>query len=1173
MNGESRTNLLSELGSFAQESGDLDAAKRARERVLERREASLPDDHPDLQQARAGLAITIKALGDLDGARALEEKVLEVRSRTLPDDDPDLQRARANLANTIDDLGDLAGARALKEKVLEIRSRTLPDDHPDLQRARMNLAVTIGSLGDLEGARALEEKVLEVFSRTLAADAPDLQAARLNLAATIAALGDLKGARALEAKVLEVCSRTLPDDHPDLQAARLNLAGTIEALGDLAGARALEEKVLEVRSRTLPDDHPDLQLARQNLALTIEALGDLAGARALEEKVLEVRSRKLPEDHPDLQRARLNLAATLFTLGDLQTSRTLDEQVLEALSRILPDDHPDLQLTRQNLAGTLHALGDLAGARALDEKVLEIRSRTLSDDHPDLQLARGNLANTLAELGDLAGARALEERVLEVCSRTLPDDHPDLQAARMNLALTIKDLGDVRGARTLLEKVIEVRSRTLPDDHPALQSARNNLAVTLWSLGDLAGARALAEKVLEARSRTFPDEHPEVQSARGNLALAIATQICGDPGAAKEGSTMAREAAAERCAQLVLALSQAQTRLVRSVMLSSPSREAEERCAHLADDLDIVISFARGLGVFERSPGLDQAAFALSESTRDAAIASAGLARNAKAAPRYTELREELVRASDELATLAEQGATNEIFDAARRKRESAERDLIALAAEVAGGRIATADLDASAVSRRLGEGAASVSFRRFTDHRVECTRRSNGADAPAAPSEISTVRLGAFVVRGPAAGAAASERQEVPLTFVDLGPIEEIEHAVRGWRESLGVGAGRGLGAVTSSAASRAAQASGDDLRRLVFDPLLAAIGKRERIVVVLDDVLHLVAFDALPLDPGGARLLGDRWKIETRATLGELWNETPSREGEGGLLAMGGISYDGGDEETARRARGDAQVPAAAGAKSPAWPTRVARILRGGAWHDGFPELPETASEAEGIGAAFRAAIGAEVNSTLLERERATREGLLELAPKARFLHIATHGWYASESIKSWSDPRPIDVKSGLGLRMSGEEQVKGMSPMLLCGLALAGANLPENAVGRAPGLVTAEELSALDLSNCELAVLSACDTNVGERRAGQGVASFQRALQMAGARSVMTSLWRVPDEATKELMLDFYRRIWVEKEPKGRALWESKKRLREAKDPRGLRKHSTRDWAAWVLTGDPN
>jgi CHAT domain-containing protein len=207
------------------------------------------------------------------------------------------------------------------------------------------------------------------------------------------------------------------------------------------------------------------------------------------------------------------------------------------------------------------------------------------------------------------------------------------------------------------------------------------------------------------------------------------------------------------------------------------------------------------------------------------------------------------------------------------------------------------------------------------------------------------------------------------------------------------------------------------------------------------------------------------------------------------------------------------------------------------------------------------------------LLEGQRATRENLLQFAPGARFLHVATHGWFAPDSMASWEDPEPLDARAGLGRRTSGQERTRGMNPMLLCGLALAGANLPAQGTGEVPGLVTAQELSTLDLADCELAVLSACDTNVGVRRAGQGVASLQKALQMAGARSVITSLWKVPDEATQELMLDFYRRLWVEKKPKGQALWEAKLKLRNAKDAEGRPIYSTRDWAAWVLTGEPH
>jgi CHAT domain-containing protein len=52
----------------------------------------------------------------------------------------------------------------------------------------------------------------------------------------------------------------------------------------------------------------------------------------------------------------------------------------------------------------------------------------------------------------------------------------------------------------------------------------------------------------------------------------------------------------------------------------------------------------------------------------------------------------------------------------------------------------------------------------------------------------------------------------------------------------------------------------------------------------------------------------------------------------------------------------------------------------------------------------------------------------------------------------------------------------------------------------------------------------------------------------------------------------MLDFYRRLWVEREPKAQALWEAKQHLRDAQDEHGQPRYSTRDWAAWVLTGDP-
>jgi len=1107
---------------------------------------------------------------DARRAKAAWEVVVEIRARTLPPDHPALAGARQNLAVTLKTLGDLAGARALQEAVLEVRTRTLPADHSDLALARGNLGATLYELGDLAGARVLQEQALEVLARTLPADHPHLALARGNLGTTLLVLGDLRGARELQEQELDVYARTLPADHPHLAASRVNLGLTLRALGDLAGARALQEQVLEVYARTLPADHPDLAMARGNLSITLRTLGDLAGARALQEQELEVSVRTLPADHPDLGAARGNLAGTLYVMGDLAGARVLQQQALEFYARTLPADHAYLSAARANLALTLRALGDVPGARALQEQVLEVAARTLPADHPDLGAARANLAGSLSALDDLHGARALEEQVLEVFALTLPADHPDLALARGNLALSLRALGDVLGARALQEQVLEVSARTLPADHPNLAAARQQLANTLRALGDLAGARVLHEQVLAISARTLPADHPDLGAARRSLVGTLAAQhlrAARSPGAG-EREQEEMQKGRERCTSLLLELCRTQTSAAREALLTSSAREAEERCARLATpSLDFALSFAAGYHALPPMPELERAAAIFSEATRGAALRSATLQRRVAGSPRHAELRSALKQASDGLAGLAQQGTNTEQFQRALAERERLERELLDLARSSAGDEALVLDLDPDQLAARLGAGALAVGFRRYTRFGLRVLDELDATGA-AKLEETSVASLCALVVRG-VAESGSPEPPHASLTRIDLGPIAAVESAVNALRKVIGTESERGLALETDLTA--AMRSRGADLRRLVFDPLLPMLEGVERVVVALDDVLHLVPLEALPLDEvagaaSPAQVVGERWRIETRCTLTEILETSPHRAGTGVLVALGGASFQ------SQPLAPDAEDLAVVNATEPER-VELAGLLRGGAWERGFTPLTYTGLEAREI-AALRAEVTENDDSALvLEKRKASRASLEQLASKARWLHVATHGWFAPESVRSWNDLEPLDKQSGLGLRQSGEEQIRGMSPMLLCGLALAGANLPADAVGRAPGLITAEEIAALDLSQCELAVLSACDTNVGERRAGQGVASLQRALQMAGARSVITSLWKVPDEATRELMVDFYRRIWTEQKPKHQALWEAKMRIRDQKDESGSPKYSVRDWAAWVLTGEPD
>ncbi len=202
----------------------------------------------------------------------------------------------------------------------------------------------------------------------------------------------------------------------------------------------------------------------------------------------------------------------------------------------------------------------------------------------------------------------------------------------------------------------------------------------------------------------------------------------------------------------------------------------------------------------------------------------------------------------------------------------------------------------------------------------------------------------------------------------------------------------------------------------------------------------------------------------------------------------------------------------------------------------------------------------------AVVLEGAEAHKAALAELAPKARYLHLATHGWFAAEVFRSQRDELSSADELELAAFSRAEETLRGFAPETLCGLALAGANRGRDAVGRVPGILTAEELGSLDLRGCELAVLSACETNVGLRRAGQGIQSLQAALHGAGARTAITSLWKVDDAATRRLFELFYAKLWKEHLGKAEALWQAKMALR-------AEGHPLRDWAGWVLTGDPD
>jgi CHAT domain-containing protein len=352
--------------------------------------------------------------------------------------------------------------------------------------------------------------------------------------------------------------------------------------------------------------------------------------------------------------------------------------------------------------------------------------------------------------------------------------------------------------------------------------------------------------------------------------------------------------------------------------------------------------------------------------------------------------------------------------------------------------------------------------------------------------------------------------RRGHPVRRVGLGRAEPIEKALAAWRRAI--------------AAGRDSPAA--DLRRLIWDKLAGHLpgGAGSTVYLCPDGELSALPWAALPGRTKGTVLLEDHALalVPHGPFLLQRLTQRDQRRaaGAGVLLAVGGVRYDQPADPVARLAADLADPrPADRGDKQGAWPA-----------------LPGTAREAERV-AALATGLSQPPRVIDLRGTRAGPGRLLAELPQARWAHLATHGFFAApaSAVRRYLYDEKDFLRGVQGERVGAGAR----NPLTQTGLVLAGANLRGEEAGPDGGILTAEALAGLDLGGLELAVLSACETGLGEAASGEGVFGLQRAFHLAGCKDVVASLWKVDDDATAALMALFYRHLWVEKEEPLQAL----------------------------------
>jgi CHAT domain-containing protein/tetratricopeptide (TPR) repeat protein len=912
-------------------------------------------------------------------------------------------------------------------------------------------------------------------------------------------------------RALEIQRRLAPR-HPDEIFALQTRGDVLLLMGDASGAEQDWKSALDLATRTLRADHPLVAETLGRLSLAAFSLGNLAEARRLAERARDIGDRSLAPCDPAGPVLAVALADALRYDGQYAEARKLYRGTLEKVRGCdnsgATAGWTDAEATLVfNDAGVAQDVGDLVEADELYTRAVDIWSKALGPNHSFVARGLDAVADVAAARGDLPRAHNLYERALTIRRRSLGPDHPHVAWTLTNLAKTEADLGNVLLALRYVQDAIAIYRKSGTGDEPDHLARVLELRSSLEERrGRPHAARESVEQAMVERTRIFGPNHPLVTETRASLA-AIDLAL-GDREKAMTGALDVERLAREHLLFTVRYLPERQALTYASTRPQGLNLALTILSASPADSSRVLDGVIRSRGVL-----LDEFAAARRRETSSSSPDMAKLVAETTAArQRYANL---VVRSLRE-------PVARDVLDEARRQKDDAERALGERNLE-ARAELTRVAAGLNEVRRALPANAALISFVRYE-------RKRSPRSATLAPD----FSYAAFIVK------PDSDR----VAFVPLGSASSLDGIIHAWRdEASGKSIARG---VPASRAERNYLAEAMRLRRAVWDPLAPHVAGASRVFVVPDGLLNLVNLSSLPD--------GDGYLAERPAIIHYLTTErdllvTDRDAGApGGLLTVGGAAFDEGTS-----------TPVTTEARRGADCQSLAQIH--------FESLPGSLSEVAEIGSLWPKTSTSDV--TLLSGAAATETAVKKAVAGRRVVHLATHGFVLGTDC----EPNPVGVRAVGGLARTSTKAAAPTeeNPLLLTGLALAGANRHGAAApDQDEGILTAEEIAGLNLQGTEWAVLSACDTGLGEIKAGEGVFGLRRAFQIAGARTVIMSLWPVEDVSTRDWMRVLYEGRLQKKLDTATAVREAGLAVLRMRRAQGQSTHPFY-WAAFVAAGD--
>jgi CHAT domain-containing protein/tetratricopeptide (TPR) repeat protein len=1081
------------------------------EQALALREAVLGGTHPDVAACLDMLGLHRLLQGDVVRAEPLLQRALAIQEAALDKNHQDIARTLNTLARLYADQALYSRAEPLYARALTIREAAFGQSHPLVAEVLNNLANLYVDQRLYARAEPLFQRALAIREAGLGKDHPEVAQTLADLAWSYNLQGFYGRAKPLLQRALAIREAAFGKNHP-------LVADLLRALGDLyagqglyARAKPLYARASAIREVALGKDSPDPATALHQLALFYRDQGLRVRFEQLYARAVAIREATLGKNHPLVADMLAYLGFFYLEQGLYDRAEPVLERAVAIREAALGESHPLVADVLLDLGNLYVAQGLYARAESILQRALTIRRAAFGENSRFV-------ATALLDLGNLYVAQGLYARAEPLYTRGLAIREAVLGKNNNYVARSLSLLGSLYVAQRLYARAEPILKRAVAIQEAAVGRNSTLVATPLIILAGLYSAQGLYDRarplyeraiaILEAGSA---ENHPSLAEALNHLGVVHLAQHR----LAKALPLLTRAFALSERRLRHESLGFSEVRLASFLQLL---RAEEERLYAL------LRAYPEDVNV--RRLALSAALLLKGRSVEESSDISRTVYRSLSTEDRATFERLRGLRT--QLAQLSFQGPGSLSPTAYQKRFEELAEEGTALEADLAR---RSAPLRALAalpspteivdrVASALPKDAVLVEFITYVDRPLV---RGPGMPEPQRPGELRYLALVLF--------------PDATIRFQDLGPAAPMDAAASRLRDAM---------------ANRNAdyQATAQELYQLAFQPLLPLLGATHHLFLSPDGQLSLVPFAALH---DGQQFLVDTFDFTYLPSGKNLLPRPEESAPLGSVVVLADPDFSASLPAPARP-REDSPALAERPQPGERFFSILSTDLAQRAWAPA--PLPGTRQEAEAIQRLLPKA-------QLFLGPAATKERLLNLPPPG-ILHLATHGFFLEDA----PGPKASRAVGHFGALGEGSLAPRTPDPLLRSGLVLAGASAPAPSSPRPtpplPGdtLVTALELAGLDLWGTQLVVLSACDTGRGDVKLGQGVYGLRRAFLVAGAETVVMSLWKVNDETTRALMEAYYRNLLA---GQGRAT-----ALREAMRALRLTQGHPHYWAPFITMG---